>query len=66
MESRPFFLETLIGILFINVVGEFGKAIALKHYKGNVPEAVVGVAYRLVPTFHFDLADLYMKKKSRS
>lgn len=61
----PFFLETLIGILFINVVGEFGKALALKHYEGNVPEAVVGVAYRLVPTFHFDLADLYMKKKSK-
>ena len=61
----PFVLETLIGILFINVVGEFGKAIALKHYEGNVPEAVVGLAYRLVPTFHFDLADLYMKKKSR-
>jgi putative peptide zinc metalloprotease protein len=61
----PFFLETLIGILFINVVGELGKAIALKHYAGNVPEACVGLAYRLVPTFHFDLSDLYMRKKPR-
>jgi len=61
----PFFLETLLGIFAINVMAEVCKAVALKHYGGGVPEACVGLAYRLVPTFHFDLADLWMKKKSK-
>jgi putative peptide zinc metalloprotease protein len=60
-----FFLETLLGIFVINGMAEVCKATALKHYGGGIPEACVGLAYRLVPTFHFDLADLWMKKKSK-
>jgi putative peptide zinc metalloprotease protein len=62
-NSGPFFLETFLGIFVINVVGEFAKALALKHWGGNVPEMVVGLAYRLIPTFHFDLSDVFMKKR---
>lgn len=61
----PFFLETLLGVFVINVMAEVCKAMALKHHGGGVSEACVGLAYRLVPTFHFDLADLWMKKKSK-
>ena len=60
----PFVLETLIGLFVINVMGEFGKAFALKHWGGNVPEVCVGLAYRLIPTFHFDISDLWTKKKA--
>ena len=59
----PFFLETLLGLFVVNMVGEFGKAVALKHYGGNVPEMVVGLAYRLVPTFHFDFSDVLMQER---
>lgn len=60
----PFFLETLIGLFVINVSGEFGKAFALKHWGGNIPEVCVGLAYRLIPTFHFDISDLWTEKKA--
>ena len=60
----PFVLETLLGLFVVNVVGEFGKALALKHWGGNVPEVCVGLAYRLIPTFHFDISDVWTKKKA--
>ncbi len=59
----PFVLETLLGLLVINLIGEVAKALALKHWGGNVPEFCVGLAYRMIPTFHFDLTDLWTKKK---
>ncbi len=60
----PFVLETLLGLFVVNPIGEFGKAFALKHWGGNIPEVCVGLSYRLVPTFHFDLMDLWMKKRA--
>jgi putative peptide zinc metalloprotease protein len=60
----PFVLETLLGLFVINVIGEFGKALALKHWGGDVPELCVGLAYRLIPTFHFDISDLWTKKRA--
>ena len=59
----PFVLETLLGVFLINLVGEFAKAIALKHWGGSVPGFFVGLAYRVVPTFHFDMIDLWTKEK---
>jgi putative peptide zinc metalloprotease protein len=63
-KPGPFVLETLLGLFVVNMVGEFGKALALKHYGGNVPEVCVGLAYRLIPTFQFDISDLWTKKKA--
>ena len=60
----PFWLETFLGLLVINVVGELAKALSLKHYGGNVPCLSVGLAYRIIPTFNFDMLDLLTKKKS--
>jgi putative peptide zinc metalloprotease protein len=60
----PFVLETLLGLFIVNMMGEFGKALALKHWGGNVPEVCVGLAYRLIPTFNFDISDLWTKKKA--
>jgi putative peptide zinc metalloprotease protein len=59
----PFFLETLLGLFVINMMATFGKALALKHWEGNVPEMVVGLAYRIVPTFNFDLRDIFLKER---
>jgi putative peptide zinc metalloprotease protein len=63
-KPGPFVLETLLGLFIVNMMGEFGKALALKHWGGNVPEVCMGLAYRLIPTFHFDISDLWMEKKT--
>jgi len=59
----PFILETLLGLFVINLIGEFAKALALKHWGGSVPELCLGLAYRVIPTFHFDISDLWTKKR---
>jgi len=63
-QPGPFFLETLLGILMVNVVGEIAKGLACRHYGGAVKEFGVAMAYRLMPRFYADIGDsLWLMEK---
>lgn len=52
-----FFLETVLGLLVINVSAEFGKAVACKHYRGQVPVLYLGIMYRIIPHLYFEIGE---------
>jgi putative peptide zinc metalloprotease protein len=56
-QPGPFFLESALGIFFINLLGEISKGVACKHYGGNVYEFGIGLAYRIIPHFYIDLSN---------
>jgi putative peptide zinc metalloprotease protein len=62
----PFFLETFIGLLVVNFVGEIGKAITCKRYGGQVQEFSLILAYRIIPHFIFETTEaLWRMSKSQ-
>jgi multidrug resistance efflux pump len=56
-QPGPFFLETALGILGVNILGEVAKGIACRHYGGYVREFGLVFIYRIMPKFYVDIGE---------